>query len=82
MSQATRILLSLLLGLAGGVALAHVARDAVPGTIAVAEPVGAAWLHGLQMTIVPLVVSLLVTGVASTAEAARAGRLAGRAIAL
>ncbi len=82
MSQATRILLSLLIGLAGGVALAHFARDAVPGTIAVAEPVGAAWLHGLQMTIVPLVVSLLVTGVAATAEAARAGRLAGRAIAL
>jgi hypothetical protein len=82
MSQATRILLSLLIGLAGGVALASFARDAVPGTIAVAEPIGAAWLHGLQMTIVPLVVSLLVTGVASTAEAARAGRLAGRAIAL
>ncbi|MEH3104842.1 MAG: cation:dicarboxylase symporter family transporter [Sphingomonas phyllosphaerae] len=82
MSQATRILLSLLIGLAGGVALASFARDAVPGTIAIAEPIGAAWLHGLQMTIVPLVVSLLVTGVASTAEAARAGRLAGRAIAL
>ena len=82
MSQATRILLSLLIGLAGGVALASFARDAVPGTIAVAEPIGAAWLHGLQMRIVPLVVSLLVTGVAATAEAARAGRLAGRAIAL
>ncbi|WP_335298341.1 dicarboxylate/amino acid:cation symporter [Sphingomonas adhaesiva] len=47
-----------------------------------AEPIGTAWLHALQMTIVPLVVSLLVTGVAATAEAARAGRLAGRAIAL
>lgn len=82
MSQATRILLSLLIGLAGGVALAGYAPGAVAGTIAVAEPIGAAWLHGLQMTIVPLVASLLVTGVASTAEAARAGRLAGRAIAL
>ncbi|WP_294195805.1 cation:dicarboxylase symporter family transporter [uncultured Sphingomonas sp.] len=82
MSQATRILLSLLVGLSGGVALAAFAPGAVPGTIAVAEPIGSAWLHGLQMTIVPLVVSLLVTGVAATAEAAKAGRLAGRAIAL
>ena len=82
MSQATRILLSLLVGLSGGVALAALAPGAVPGTIAVAEPIGSAWLHGLQMTIVPLVVSLLVTGVAATAEAAKAGRLAGRAIAL
>ncbi|KQN90522.1 sodium:dicarboxylate symporter [Sphingomonas sp. Leaf231] len=82
MSQATRILSSLLIGLSAGVALAAFAPGAVPGTIAVAEPVGTAWLHGLQMTIAPLVVSLLVTGVAATAEAAKAGRLAGRAITL
>ena len=82
MSQASRILLSLVAGLGAGVVLAARAPGAVPGVIAVAEPIGTAWLHALQMTIVPLVVSLLVTGVAATAEAARAGRLAGRAIAL
>jgi Na+/H+-dicarboxylate symporter len=82
MSQATRILFSLVGGLAAGVALAAWAPGAVPGVTAVAEPIGTAWLHGLQMTIVPLVVALLITGVAATAEAARAGRLAARAIAL
>ncbi|MBB3693360.1 dicarboxylate/amino acid:cation symporter [Sphingomonas sp. BK580] len=82
MSQATRILLALIAGLAAGIALARVAPGAVPNVVAVAEPLGTAWLHALQMTIVPLVVSLLVTGVAATAEAARAGRLAARAIAL
>ncbi|MBW6527002.1 dicarboxylate/amino acid:cation symporter [Sphingomonas sp. RHCKR7] len=82
MSQATRILLALIAGLAAGVALARVAPAAVPNVVAVAEPLGTAWLHALQMTIVPLVVSLLITGVAATAEAARAGRLAARAIAL
>ena len=82
MTQATRILLSLVAGLTAGIALATFAPGAVPGATAVAEPIGTAWLHALQMTIVPLVVSLLVTGVAATAEAARAGRLAGRAIAL
>ena len=82
MTQASRILVALLAGLFAGIALAALAPAAVPGATAVAEPVGTAWLHALQMTIVPLVVALLVTGVAATAEAARAGRLAGRAIAL
>lgn len=82
MSQATRILLSLVVGLSAGIALAAFAPGWVPGVADVAEPIGSAWLHGLQMTIVPLVVSLLVTGVAATAEAAKAGRLAARAIAL
>ena len=82
MSQATRILLSLVVGLSAGIALAAFQPAWVPGVASVAEPIGSAWLHGLQMTIVPLVVSLLVTGVAATAEAAKAGRLAARAIAL
>lgn len=39
------------------------------------ELVGALWLNGLKMTIVPLVVALLVVGIAKTAEVALAGRL-------
>ncbi|MDO8901207.1 MAG: cation:dicarboxylase symporter family transporter [Phenylobacterium sp.] len=42
------------------------------------EAVGALWLNALRMTIVPLVFSLLVTGVASAADAAATGRLAAR----
>ena len=82
MSQATRILASLVAGLLAGIALAAYAAGAVPQAIAIAQPVGTAWLNALQMTIVPLVVALLITGVAATAEAAQAGRLAARAITL
>ncbi len=57
MSQASRILLSLVLGLAVGIALAGYAPGAVGPVTAVAEPIGTAWLNALQMTIVPLVVS-------------------------
>ncbi|MES2445029.1 MAG: dicarboxylate/amino acid:cation symporter [Pseudomonadota bacterium] len=82
MSQPTRILLSLIAGLVIGALFANFS----PATgLAVADwvqPIGQAWLNGLQMTIVPLVVALLITGVTATAEAAQAGRLAGRAIAL
>lgn len=82
MSQAMRILVALIAGLVIGIAAAGLAPGAVPQAIAVAEPIGAAWLAGLQMTIVPLVIALLVVGVAATAEAARAGRIAGMTLAI
>ena len=82
MSQPTRILLSLVAGLVLGVVIAAQASGAVPGVLLVAEPIGAAWLNALQMTIIPLVVSLLVTGIAATTEAVRAGRVAARAMVL
>ena len=80
MSQPVRILLALVLGLFGGIALAALLPGAVGPALAIVQPVGTLWLNGLQMTVIPLVVSLLVTGVASTAEAASAGRLAARTI--
>lgn len=82
MSQSTRILAALVLGLVVGILVAAFAPGAVAGTAAVAQPIGTTWLNALQMTVVPLVFALLVTGVAATAEAAQAGRLAGRAVAL
>ena len=80
MSQSSRILLSLVLGLAVGIALAGWAPGAVPVTVEIAGPIGTAWLNALQMTVLPLVFSLLVTGIAATAEAARSGAVAARAI--
>ena len=82
MSQSTRILAGLVLGLVAGILAAALAPGAVGPSVAVAQPIGATWLNALQMTVVPLVFALLVTGVAATAEAAQAGRLAGRAVAL
>lgn len=82
MSQATRILTGLLLGLLAGVALAAWRPDLAIAATAVTQPIGSAWLHGLQMVIVPLIVGLLVTGVGAATEAARAGRIAARAILL
>lgn len=80
MSQPTRILFSLIVGLAAGALLAASAPAAAAAVLSVAGPIGTAWLNALQMTIIPLVVALLVTGIAATAEAVRAGRVAARAI--
>ena len=77
MSNATRILLALVFGLIIGIGVASVDPVLAGGIADVADPIGALWLNGLRMTIVPLVVALLITGIAQTAQAARAGRLAG-----
>lgn len=82
MSRTTRILLALVVGLALGIAAAAVGGPWVEPSIAAAEPIGKLWLNALQMTIIPLVVSLLITGIAAGAEAARSSRLAARAILL
>jgi proton glutamate symport protein len=80
MSQATRILLALALGLALGIVSAWTKGAWVDNAVLVANPIGGLWLDALRMTIIPLIVALLITGIAASAEAARASRLAGRAI--
>jgi proton glutamate symport protein len=80
MSPTARVLTALILGAALGIVLSGwlpgIARD-VAG---VAQPIGDLWLNALQMTVVPLVVALVVLGVASTSDAAASGRTARRAI--
>jgi proton glutamate symport protein len=75
MLKAYIILAALLLGIGTGVALQHVRI-----VVDLADIIGSLWLNGLQMTVVPLVVALLITGIAQTAEAAGAGKLASRAV--
>ena len=74
--QTTIILMALIIGVALGMLLGA----STPSVTDAADVVGTLWLNGLRMTVVPLVVALLVTGIAQTAQAARAGRLAGRAV--
>ena len=57
---------------AGG-ATAHTASSAL-------EAVGTLWLNALRMTVGPLVFAMLVSAVASVADAMATGRLATRAI--
>lgn len=46
----------------------------------VTETVGSLWLRALQMTIIPLVAALLVTGISRMVETARAGAMARRTL--
>ena len=73
-------LIALLVGLAIGALSDGIdagVRDAVLG---VAEFIGGLWLNALKMTVIPLVVALLITGIAQSAEAARGGAIAARTV--
>jgi proton glutamate symport protein len=76
MSKTTIILAALI----GGVLLGMLIGGSAPGITDAADVVGTLWLNAMRMTVVPLVVALLITGIAQTAAAARAGKLAGRAV--
>jgi Na+/H+-dicarboxylate symporter len=73
-----------LLALAAGIGVgAWVASTGDAGLADLATQVGHIgdlWLNLLRMTVIPLVVSLLITGVASVASAASTGKLAARSI--
>jgi proton glutamate symport protein len=71
----------LLGGAALGLAVAGLAPAAAGTVVAVAGPLGTIWLNALQMTVVPLVVSLVVVGVAQAADIAATGRIARRSLA-
>lgn len=80
MSNASRILIALVAGLTLGI----VATAQVPAIGSqldfFLDIVGTLWLNGLRMTVVPLVVALVITGIVKSAEAARAGPMAAKTI--
>ncbi|MDX2275874.1 MAG: cation:dicarboxylase symporter family transporter [Hyphomonadaceae bacterium] len=76
------VLAGLVAGLGAGAAI-HASGDA---TLEQASPYveafGGLWLNALRMTVIPLIVALLITGVASVADAAKTGGLVARFVLL
>jgi proton glutamate symport protein len=80
-SLSVRVLIALVAGLGLGAAAAAYGGAGVRSVIEGAESVGTLWLNALRMTVVPLLFSVLVVGVAGVADAAATGRLALKAMA-
>jgi len=70
--------------LAAGVVVGALAQETdapwLTGALGLVESLGQVWLNALRMTVIPLVFSLLVTGIVSIADAAATGRIAVRAL--
>jgi Na+/H+-dicarboxylate symporter len=81
MSLTTRVLIALVAGLGGGVAISFSESVGLSTLVSFVEPIGALWVNAIRMTVVPLVVSLLITGIASNTPK-RMGQVGGRSLAL
>ncbi|MBY0491238.1 MAG: dicarboxylate/amino acid:cation symporter [Gemmatimonadaceae bacterium] len=82
-SQGVQVSMGLVAGLAIGMALS---RDtdpsaAVKSVVAVLDTIGTAWINAVRMTVIPLVVPLLIVGVAGGDDARTTGRVGARAFA-
>ena len=80
MKDSTRVLIALAAAIVVGMAITgHASLVHAADSIA---PIGTLWVNAIRMTVIPLVVSLLITGVASVADIRSIGRLGGRTIAV
>ncbi|MGQ0647411.1 MAG: dicarboxylate/amino acid:cation symporter [Gemmatimonadaceae bacterium] len=69
MSVTTRVLLALVVGLVAGLLLdPYATTTPFAEIISISETVGTLWVNAIRMTVVPLVLSLLITGVSSAAD--------------
>lgn len=79
-SLAARVLTGLILGLTLGIWLSTVEAGWAGTVVAWIEPVGALWVNAIRMTVIPLIVSLLLGGIAASGSGT-AARVGGRALA-
>jgi len=77
-SLTTEIIAALLAGLLLGAIIAASGNRAVQSAVGWVEPFGELWVNAIRMTVVPLVVALLISGVASVADLSIVGRLGAR----
>lgn len=82
MSLTARVLIGLGAGLGAGLAIAASGEPALLAAVPVIEPVGTLWVNAIRMTVIPLVVSLLIVGIASASDLRAVGRIGGRAVIL
>ena len=80
MSLSTRVLLALGAGVIVGLAVAAIGGTAARVAIAVAEPVGTLFVNAIRMTVIPLVVSSLVVGIATSGGGNVVARIGGRGL--
>jgi proton glutamate symport protein len=81
MSLPLRVLIALVLGLAVGLVILAHPTPALQKFVSLVEPIGILWVNAIRMTVIPLVVSLLITGVASCSDMRAVRTIGGRTLA-
>lgn len=82
MSHPLTLLIALIAGFLGGLALRATGNAALADASDYLVLVGEIWLRALQMTAIPLLSALLITGIAGAGDVAASGRTAARSLTL
>jgi len=80
MKESTRVLVALGAALAGGMAIGVSGSAPLLRAADMLTPVGVLWVNAIRMTVIPLMVSLLITGVAAATAVKSAGRIGRRTL--
>jgi Na+/H+-dicarboxylate symporter len=80
MKESTRVLLALGVAIVAGVAVAASGNATLIAAADAVAPIGTLWVNAIRMTVIPLVISLLITGVASAGSIQAVGRMGGRSL--
>ena len=80
MKESRRVLFALIAAILLGVLIAASQNGALTRAADTIAPIGTLWVNAIRMTVIPLVVSLLIIGVASVSDIKSIGRLGGRTL--
>src|SRR5262245_34220231 len=80
MKESTRVLLALGAGLAGGIGIALSGNSGLLKAADAIVPIGTLWINAIRMTVIPLVIALLITGLAGALDLKSIGRLGGKTL--
>lgn len=80
MSLTTRVLLGLVAGLLVGIGISLRPHPMLLAAADAIAPVGTLWVNAIRMTVIPLVLSSLIVGIAGAPDVRSVGRIGGRAI--
>jgi proton glutamate symport protein len=80
MKDSTKVLLSLGAAVAVGIAIGASGSASLLRLTDDIAPIGALWVNAIRMTVIPLVVSLIITGIASASDVQSVGKLGGRTL--
>jgi proton glutamate symport protein len=82
MKESTRVLVALGAAIGVGALVGASGNKQLIDAADALAPVGTLWVSAIRMTVIPLVVSLLITGIASASNVGGIGRIGGRTLAV
>src|SRR5215204_2689485 len=80
MKEGTRVLVALGAAVGIGAAIAATGNGQALRLADAMAPIGSLWVNAIRMTVIPLIVSLIITGIASAVDVTSVGRIGARTV--